>query len=130
MAEKTSKYIVRPKIVGDLAHHQMAGVKQQLGPPYIYMEDSMVPEADLLVHVAEIKEVPPNFKPYVDPHKHEVSSFYGIVGELTIEVLLDGETHEVTGPASVFIPPGMMHAIRPLRGKGTMIVILRRGDYQ
>ena len=67
MAEKTSKYIVRPKIVGDLAHHQMAGVKQQLGPPYIYMEDSMVPEADLLVHVAEIKEVPPNFKPYVDP---------------------------------------------------------------
>jgi hypothetical protein len=130
MEKKTRKYIVRPKAVENLAHHRMAAMKQQLGSPYVYLENSMVPEADLLVHVAEIKEVPPDFKPYVDPHRHEVSSFYGIIGELTIEVLLDGEVHEITGPASVFIPPEMMHSVRPLKGRGTMIVILRRGNYQ
>ena len=130
MARKTERYIVRPKPVGEIVHHDMNRVKQQGISPYIYMDESLVPEADLVVHFSEITQVPPDFKPYVDPHKHEVSSFYGIVGELTVEVILDDEKHEVTGPASIFIPPGMMHAIRPLRGKGHMMVILRRGNYQ
>ena len=131
MAKKTDRFIVRPKPVGEIVHHDVSRAKQQLGAtPYIYLENSMVPEADLVVHVTEVKQVPPDFKSYVSPHKHEVSSFHGIVGELTVEVLLEDETHEVTGPASIFIPPGMIHSIRPLRGKGMMIIILRRGHYQ
>jgi quercetin dioxygenase-like cupin family protein len=130
MAGKTDRYIVRPRIVGDIAHHDMSRVRRELGSPYVYMEDSLVPEADMVVHVTDIKEVPLDFKPYVEPHEHEVSSFYGIVGELTVEVLLDDEEHEVTGPASVFIPPGVKHAVCPRRGKGQMIVIIRRGNYK
>jgi 2-isopropylmalate synthase len=94
------------------------------------MDQSLVPEADIVVHLTEVRQVPSDFRPYVEPHQHEVSSFYGIVGELTVEVTLDGERHEVTGPASVFIPSGVMHSIRPLRGKGQMIIVLRRGNYQ
>ncbi len=130
MPGKTDRFIVRPKIVGEIPYHEMTRANQEIGPSYNYMDQSLVPEADMVIHIREIKHVPPGFKPYVEPHQHEVSSLYGIVGELTVEVTLDNEKHEVTGPTSIFIPPGMMHSIRPLRGKGQMIIMLRRGNYK
>ena len=130
MSGKTDRFVVRPQLTGEIAHHDMSRARQEMGPSYNYMDQSLVPEADIVVHLTEVRQVPSDFSPYVEPHQHEVSSFYGIVGELTVEVTLDGERHEVTGPASVFIPPGVMHSIRPLRGKGQMIIVLRRGNYE
>ena len=131
MADKTSRFIVRPTPVGEIAHHDMSRFQEEREVvPMNYLDDSLVPGADLVVHVSEVKRVPPDFKPYVAPHRHEVSSFYGLVGDLTVEVLLDDEKREVTGPASIFIPPGLKHSIRPLRGKGHMIIILRQGKYE
>ncbi len=130
MSGKTDRFIVRPQLIGEIAYHDMSRARQQIGPSYNYLDQSLVGEADMVVHLTEVRQVPSDFKSYVGPHQHEVSSFYGIVGELTVEVTLDDESHEVTGPASIFIPPGMMHAIRPLRGKGQMMIILRRGKYE
>lgn len=131
MAGRTDRFIVQPKPVGEIPHHDMSRFQEERDViPMNYLDESLVPEADLVVHVSEVKRVPPDFQPYVAPHQHEVSSFYGLVGDLTVEVLLDEEKREVTGPASIFIPPGLRHSIRPLRGKGYMIIILRRGNYQ
>ena len=131
MADKTSRLIVRPTPVGEIPHHDMSRFQKERDViPMNYLDESLVPGADLVVHVSEVKRVPPDFKPYVAPHQHEVSSFYGLVGDLTVEVLLDDEKREVTGPASIFIPPGLKHSIRPLRGKGYMIIILRQGKYE
>jgi len=131
MADKTSRFIVQPIPVGEIPHHDMSRFQEERDViPMNYLDESLVPEADLVVHVSEVKRVAPDFKPYVAPHQHEVSSFYGLVGDLTVEVLLDDEKREVTSPASIFIPPGLRHSIRPLRGKGYMIIILRRGKYE
>jgi hypothetical protein len=131
MAGKSARFIVQPKPVGEIPHHEMARVQKEGDlVPMNYLDDSLLPETDLVVHVTEVKRVPPDFKPYVAPHQHEVSSFYGLVGDLTVEVLLGDEKREVTGPASIFIPPGLKHSIRPLRGKGYMIIILRQGKYE
>ena len=131
MAGSTDRFIVRPTPVGEIPHHDMSRFQEERDViPMNYLDESLVPEADLVVHVSEVKRVPPDFKPYVAPHQHEVSSFYGLVGDLTVEVQLDDEKREVTGPASIFIPPGVKHSIHPLRGKGHMIIILRQGKYE
>ena len=81
--------------------------------------------------IREVKQVPPpDFKAHVEPHKHRVSSLYGVIGELTIEVTLDGEKHEVSGPGSVFIPSGVVHTVRYLKGHGYLIAILMSGKYE
>jgi len=131
MGGRTDRFIVQPIPVGEILHHDMSRFQEERDVnPVNYLDESLVPEADLVVHVSEVKRVPPDFKPYVAPHQHEVSSFYGLVGDLTVEVQLDDEKREVTGPASIFIPPGLKHSIRPLRGKGHMIIILRQGRYE
>jgi len=131
MAKKTNHLICRPKPVEEIPHHDMSQFEMKRDIiPLNYLDVSLIPESDLVVHVSEVKRVPPDFKPYVAPHKHEVSSFYGLIGDLAVEVILDEEKHEVRGPASIFIPPGVMHSIRPLSGKGYMIIILRRGNYK
>ena len=131
MAGKTSRFIVRPTPVGEIPHHDMSRFQKERDVvPMNYLDDSLLAETDLVVHVTEIKRVPPDFKPYVQLHQHEVSSFYGLVGDLTVEVQLGDEKREVTGPASIFIPPGLKHSIRPLRGKGHMVIILRQGKYE
>jgi hypothetical protein len=131
MPGKTSCLIVRPTPVGEIPYHDMSRFQKERDViPMNYLDESLIPGADLVVHVSEVKRVPPDFKAYVAPHQHDVSSFYGLVGDLTVEVLLDDEKREVTGPASIFIPPGLKHSIRPLRGSGHMIIILRQGKYE
>lgn len=129
MPGKTDHLIVKAQLIEELAYHDTARAKREIGPLYNYMEDSLIPSADILVHVREVKQVPPGFKPHVDLHKHDVSSVYSIIGDLTMEITLEDEKHEVSGPGSVFIPAGMMHAVCPLKGTGYLVVILRSGKY-
>ena len=130
MAGKTDRFIVSTKLVEELPYHDMARANEELGPVYNYMGNSLVPEADIYAGARYVQQVPADLKPYVEPHKHPVSKAYTIVGDLTVEVVLDGERHEVTGPAGVFVPAGMMHTIRMLRGSGYLMVIMRGGKYE
>jgi hypothetical protein len=129
MAEKIDPCIVKPKPLGDLPHHEMDKVKQAM-QAFIYLNDSLVPGADMVIHIGEIKNLTAPFQPYVDQHKHDVSSAYALIGDLTLEVIIEGEKKEVSGPAGVFIPPGKMHSVRPLRGTGYFIVIQRSGKFE
>lgn len=79
------------------------------------------------IAIREIKQIPPDYKSHIEPHKHEVSEVYGVIGDLSVEFILEGERREVTGPASLFIPAGMMHACRPLRGSGYFLAVHRSG---
>jgi hypothetical protein len=56
MTGKTGRFIVNLKPVGAIPHHDMSRLqKEQKVNPLSYMDDSMVPEADLVVHVSEVK---------------------------------------------------------------------------
>jgi mannose-6-phosphate isomerase-like protein (cupin superfamily) len=130
MASKTKRLIVPAQLTEELVYHDMARAREELGPSYDYMSSSLVPEADIWVNVDHIKQVPVDFKPYLEPHKHQVSEVYVVIGDLTVEVILGGERHEVSGEAGVFIPAGMIHTYRPLRGSGYCVTILRGGKYE
>lgn len=130
MASKTKRLIVPARLIDKLPYHDMARGREELGPSYDYMSSSLLPEADIWVGIDHIKQVPVDFKPYIEPHKHEVSEVYVIIGDLTVEVILDGERHEVSGPAGVFIPAGMIHTFRPLRGSGYFAGVMKGGKYE
>ena len=55
---------------------------------------------------------------------------FNLIGDLTVEVTLDGEKHEVSSPAAVFVPAGMMHTIFPLKGSGYVVVTMRGGKFE
>ena len=66
------------------------------------------------------------------PHKHDVSQtylFFSPDDSLEVEVELEGKRTPVHAPASVFIPAGAEHALRILRGTGTVLSIVRSGTY-
>ncbi|MFC2018824.1 hypothetical protein ACFLU4_02555 [Chloroflexota bacterium] len=130
MSNKTGRLIVEARSVESLLHHDSSRAKEELGPSLGYMSSDMVPEADVNLGIRHVIRVPADFKPHIEPHTHEVSQVYAVVGELTVEVMLDDEKHEVSGPAGIFIPAGMRHTIRPLKGSGYMVVVVRGGEYK
>ena len=128
MTGKTDYLIVKPRIHEELVYHDMERARKEIGLPYHYMGNTLVQGADVHVGLQEIKKVPDDFE-FVEPHEHDVSQFYGIIGNLRVEVLLEDERHEIDGPASIFIPAGMRHTFRPLKGSGYVMIVLRKGEY-
>ena len=130
MTRKTDRFIVNPQLLEELLYHDTSLARRMPGKRLKYVDVSLVPEADITVFVRSIMSVPSDMKSHVEPHKHDVSQIYGIIGELTMEVMLDNEWHEVTGPASVFIPAGMIHTVRVVRGSGHVVIILCGKEYR
>ena len=126
---KTNRFIVKPLIRDELKYHDIERAKREIGLGYIFMDTRLVEEADVHIGLQEVKSVPPDFESFIEPHTHEVSQCYAIIGELTIEVTLEGERHEVEGPASIFIPPGMEHTFRPVRGNGYVVIVMTSKEY-
>ena len=56
--------------------------------------------------------------------------FFSPDDSLEVEVELEGKRTAVRAPTSVFIPAGVEHALRILRGTGTVLSIVRSGTYQ
>lgn len=129
MSGKTDHLVVKAQLIEKKVYHDTKRAEREIGPLYNFMEDCLVPGADICIHVREVKHVPPDYQSHVAPHKHEVSSVYSIIGDLTMEITLGEEKHLVTGPASVFIPEGMSHAVRPLKGTGYLVMTEKSGKY-
>ena len=131
MTSKTERFIVAAQLTTEeIPYHDMRRAREMLGPNYSYMSSSVVPEADMSFSVQHVDKVPPDFKSYVEPHKHPASQLFAIIGDLTLEVILDGERSEVSGPAALFVPAGMSHTMRPLRGSGYIAVATRAGKFE
>lgn len=85
---------------------------------------------DAPVHIAAhlIKDLTGEPEPYVDPHSHpdcdEIGLVIGQPGALEYEIILDGETHRVRSPASIYIPAGTVHRARAVRGNGAYVCML------
>ena len=111
-------------------HEPSTRSDKELGEPFRrYMNASLIPEADMGMGIRKIEHVPDNFERDLEPHKHEVSEIYAVIGDLTVEFFLEGETREITGPAALFIPAGMMHTYRPVKGSGYFVIVSRGGEY-
>ncbi|WFQ80868.1 hypothetical protein PXH59_07150 [Xenorhabdus sp. SF857] len=72
---------------------------------------------------------------HVDSHTHNCDSVFLFLGDgqdyigLEVEVDLGGDIRHLHSPASVFIPAGVAHSYRFIRGCGTYINFVHKGDY-
>ena len=60
-------------------------------------------------------------RPVADPHRHEVDEIYFLVsphpGGARIEVMVDGDRHELTSPALLRVPAGAEHRFLTLEAE-------------
>jgi mannose-6-phosphate isomerase-like protein (cupin superfamily) len=90
-------------------------------------------EANYDMHIAihEIKdELPFQLRDYSKKHSHNCKEYNIILGEnLTFQITLDSEIFEVSAPATIYIPAGIVHSANALKGKGYFIAIVDTMDY-
>ncbi|MBI3044911.1 MAG: cupin domain-containing protein [Betaproteobacteria bacterium] len=125
--------IVKPKEQAHLAHHVEARLPAAYGPRLLHLGEGLVPGADVFITSRSVTGLLEPAEPNVLPHRHKVSQtymFFSADGSLEVEVELEGKRTPVRAPASVFIPAGVEHALRILRGTGTVLSIVRSGSYE
>ena len=125
--------IVEPQELAQLAHHVESALPPEYGPRLLHLSGGLVAGADVFITSRSVTALPGPAEPNVLPHTHEVSQtymFFSPDDSLEVEVELEGERIPVRAPASVFSPSGTEHALRILRGTGTVLSIVRSGKYQ
>jgi mannose-6-phosphate isomerase-like protein (cupin superfamily) len=126
-------FTVKPKVQATLAHHAEEHLPPAYRPRLLHLSEALVPGADLFITSRSVDALAEPAEPNVHPHRHEVSQTYLFLsddGSLEVEVEIEGERAKVRAPATTFIPAGKMHALRILRGTGTVISVVRSGTYE
>lgn len=125
--------IVAPQELAHLANHIESKLPAAYGPRLLHLSGGVVPGADVFITSRSVTNLGEPAEPNVLPHTHTVSQtylFFSPDDSLEVEVELEGKRTPVRAPASVFIPAGVRHALRILRGSGTVLSIVRSGDYE
>jgi quercetin dioxygenase-like cupin family protein len=128
---KYEKYVITPfEEKKDLPWHNKSEM-ETMGPLIAFLNKHIVPEADLNIYVHHMKVEEGKAPDYVDMHTHDVSQAYVFPQEgLTFEVNLGEENYVVDSPACIFIPPGLVHNLKILKGEGLEVCILRKEEYK
>jgi len=125
--------IVKPREQAHLANHIEGKLPPAYGPRLLHLGEGVVPGADVFITSRSVTNLAGPAEPNVMPHRHAVSQTYLFLSpddSLEVEVELEGGRTAVRAPASVFIPAGTEHALRILRGTGTVLSIVRSGTYE
>lgn len=128
-----SELIVKPQEQAELAHHVESHLPAAYGPRLFHLGAQLVPGADLFITSRSVTALAEPAEPNVLPHRHEVSQtylFFSPDASLEVEVEIEGRRMPVRAPASAFVPAGAEHALRILRGTGTVLSIVRSGSYE
>ena len=95
---------------------------------FTIMQKELCQDAPVHIAVHLIKDLADEPEPYVDAHCHpdvdEIGMVIGQPGELEYEMILNGKTHRILSPASIFIPAGTVHRARAIRGNGAYACML------
>ncbi len=127
------KFTVKPRVQKELANHIEAHLPAAYGPRLLHLSEGLVPKADVFITSRSVTALAAPADPNVKPHRHAVSQtyiFFSPDDSLEVEVEIAGKRSKVRAPASTFIPAGTMHALRILRGTGTVLSIVRSGTYE
>jgi hypothetical protein len=132
MSIDAGRMVVAPQEQGELANHVEAHLPAAYQPRQLHLSAERVPGADLFITSRSVVGLAEPAEPNVLPHRHTVSQTYMFLSpdaSLEVEVELEGTKTFVRAPATAFIPAGALHALRILRGTGTVLSIVRSGTY-
>jgi 2-isopropylmalate synthase len=121
--------IVKPREQAHLANHIESKLPAAYGPRLLHLGNDLVQDADVFITSRSVTDLDGPAEPNVLPHTHKVSRIYLFLSpddSLELEVELEGKRTPVRAPASVFIPAGVEHALRILRGTGTCLASFAR----
>ncbi len=124
---------VKPQEQAELANHIETHLPDAYGPRLLHLSGEQVPGADVFITSRSVTALAGPAEPNVMPHRHKVSQTYMFIspdGSLEVEVEVEGKRSAIKAPASTFIPAGTEHALRILRGTGTVLSIVRSGVYE
>ncbi|MBI2908240.1 MAG: hypothetical protein HYX92_11385 [Chloroflexi bacterium] len=128
---KMAKLLPPALVLKQVVYHDMDRGEKELGPAFRLVSGDLAPGADIAAGYRLIEKEPPKgFEPHVQLHKHDVSSVYMFLGDLQVEVNLEGEKYIVSAPRAAYIPAGVKHTYRPISGTGYVVVILRGAKYE
>lgn len=101
----------------------------------ILIDREMVPETGVYqaMHIVDdLQNEPPHYQRF---HSHDFVETYLFLGSgpehtgLTAEVTLEDECHRIESPASVYIPAGMKHRYKMVKGTGILIITALKETY-
>ncbi len=116
---------------GELKKHT-----EELGRRFVFVDNKNYPKGKLYTITRAVVDVKTPYEPAgIRAHTVDAVMMFMGFGErlegLTAEVTLNRETFELKSPASVYVPAGVKHSYRLLKGSGTYtkIVLAPGGDY-
>jgi 2-isopropylmalate synthase len=133
MSKDISSFIIEPRELNELAHHVEAKLPDAYQPRIQHLSEALVRGADVFITSRTVIDLKQPGEPNVAPHKHSVSQTYLFLSpdnSLEVDIEIDGQHRTARAPATAFIPAGLEHSLRILRGTGTVISIVRSGVYE
>jgi len=122
---------VKVKSASELTKH-----KNGPGKRYVFSDHENNPNGNVYTIVRVVENVD-NPEQHIDDHEHPVDSLWLFEGDkpdltgLQVEVKLGNSKFVLDSPASVYIPSGVMHNYRFIKGSGryTNIVLVQGAEY-
>ena len=133
MSEHASQLIVKPREQAELAHHVESKLPDAYQPRILHLSSDLVPGADVFITSRTVANLREPAEPNVLPHRHKVSQTYLFLSadeSLEVDVEIEKKHRIIRAPATAFIPAGLEHSLRILHGTGTVISIVRSGEYE
>ena len=127
-----TRLIQKPKLLSsvEIGHHRRGP-----GGGYFFLDERAATDSRQYCIVRRIPTLKDDGPKHVDRYRHSVDSICLFLGNeddlrgLSVEVFLDNETFIVNSPSSVFIPSGMMHSYKVVKGEGLFVNHVLVGDY-
>lgn len=122
---------VKAKSASELTKH-----KHGPGERFVFSDHENNPDGKVYTIVRVVENVD-NPEQHIEDHEHPVDSLWLFEGDkpdltgLKVEVKLGDKKFTLDSPASVYIPAGITHNYRFIRGSGryTNIVLVEGGEY-
>lgn len=108
----------------------------EIGARYVLVDKDNFPKTRIYSMVRTVKGLT-SAKKHLEDHIHDVDSVMTFIGDdddlsgLQIEVHLDDEIQVVESPFSVYVPGGLRHGYKFVKGSGKYVnlVLTEGGDY-
>ncbi|AUX44865.1 uncharacterized protein SOCE26_063350 [Sorangium cellulosum] len=93
---------------------------------------AVLPQANHHIAVHEIRGAAREERGYCDPHRHDCAELNLLLSwdRLLFRVALGDEVYTVEAPATIYIPPRLLHSANVVEGTGFYIAMLGNSDYE
>ncbi|MFW9779460.1 MAG: hypothetical protein ACFFE8_11450 [Candidatus Heimdallarchaeota archaeon] len=125
---------IKPKVSEEIPHHDSSEM-EKIGANMVLLDDSLFSGAGVRITTRIVRGVVDEPEDYVELHTHEVDQVFIYLGEagnessLEVEFRFEEEVYRIKSPTTVFVPKGVAHTQKIIRGSGRYITLLKKGKY-